>query len=109
MRKLILAALLALAPGAAFAAACTVTGTAAVCIAAKTTAPYRTVTIALDIAATQNIGCTDDGSAPTIGNAGTYTIVPGQDRHWGDANTMYVGPFTCIAVSGSQPVTYTAQ
>jgi hypothetical protein len=109
-RRVCAVALLALlAPiGAASAARCTVTGTAAVCVAAKTTAPYRSVAVAND-SATDTIGVTDDGSAPVIGNAGTYAIPPGMTRQWGMANTVYIGPFTMISSGTSTPVTYTAE
>lgn len=103
--------LLLLAAPAARAASCTVTTIAAVCVAARSQSPqYRYVVIDNEGAA--NICVTDDGSTPVCGAAGTYTILPGQSRVWGpagDGGPHFAGPWTAIAASGSQPVSYTAQ
>jgi hypothetical protein len=90
----------------AWAAGCTVTPAAAICVAAKTTAPYRLV--AIDNEGAAAICVTDDGSTPVCGAAGTYTIAPGQTRTWSSANVVFPGPFTAVSATGSQPVTYTA-
>lgn len=109
-RSLALAAALALVAGAggAQAGGCTVGTSAVTCVPARTTAPYRSVDIG-DESASASIACTDDGSTPALNAAGSYTIGPLAARHWGQANTVYSGPFKCVGSGAGTPVTFSAE
>lgn len=121
MRKILLlclplAALLLCGRPVAAATACPATGTCActvgtgatTCLAAKTAAPYRDVVIQ-NLSASATIACTDDGSTPAIGAAGSWTIAPGTTSQWASSNVAFTGPFICIASAAATPVTVKGQ
>jgi hypothetical protein len=106
--KWLATAILIAASAPAFAAPCTVGTSPIVCLAAKTTHPYRLMVVDNE-STTATIACTDDGTTPAINTAGSYTMPLGTTRTWSAANVEFIGPLTCIASGAATPVTVKGQ
>lgn len=82
-----------------------------VALAAKLTAQYRYVVIK-NQSAIATLACTDDGSTPAIGAAGSYDAPPGVSLTWGpgaNGGPVFGGPFKCISSAASSPASVTAR